>query len=221
MTTIKTFLVRTLVGFGILMCLFLLYTGWRMLPPLWAVSKYRPQVGDVLVQDIDPCGRLLRAVKGVSQSGWCHCGVVDSVDGRWVVHEAVGSGVQTTPIVHFLLRGDDPRFAVYRLTDQFRHQAEMFAQNCLQYLGRPYDSKYEMDDEKIYCSELVYKAYLSATGEPLVPTQRLGDLNWTGHVEEIKHYSESDDLPAVLTREVVTPVALTYSSRLQKVLEVK
>jgi hypothetical protein len=97
----------------------------------------------------------------------------------------------------------------------------MFAQNCLQYLGRPYDSKYEMDDEKIYCSELVYKAYLSATGEPLVPTQRLGDLNWTGHVEEIKHYSESDDLPAVLTREVVTPVALTYSSRLQKVLEVK
>lgn len=217
----KKFLVRTLVGFSVLMCLFLAYAGWRMLPSLWAVSRYQPAVGDVLVQDIDPCGRLLRAVKGVSASAWCHCGVVDSVNGRWVVHEAVGSGVQTTPLVHFLLRGDEPRFAVYRLTDQFQHQAIMFAKNCLQYLGRPYDSKYELDDEKIYCSELVYKAYLSATGDALVTTQQLGDLNWEGYVDDIKHYSESDDLPAVLTRQVVTPVALTYSPRLQKVLEVR
>lgn len=217
----KKFLVRTLLGFGALGVLFLALVVWYEGGSLWAIAQYKPRVGDVILQDIDPCGRLLRAVKGVSESHWCHCGVVDRVDGQWVVCEAVGSGVRHTPLTHFLFRGDEVRFAVYRLTDQFSQQADKFAKSCVQYLGRPYDSKYELDDEKIYCSELVYKAYLSATGEPLVNTQRLGDLNWEGYVDEIKHYSESNDLAAVLEREVVTPVELTYSRRLQKVLEVR
>lgn len=217
----KKFIFRTIVGFAVLMGLFLAYAGWHAFNIVLTLNQYKPQVGDVLVQDIDPCGRLLRAVKGVSESHWCHCGVVDRVDNKWVVCEAVGGGVRYTPLMHFLLRGDETHFAVYRLADQFKHQAEKFAQSCAQYLGRPYDSKYELDDEKIYCSELVYKAYLSATGDTLVNTQELGDLNWENYVDDIKHYSESDDLGAVLEREVVTPVALTYSPRLQKVLEVR
>lgn len=218
---VNKFLVRTAIGFGVLMALFGVLVAWSWIDTFWTLSKYKPQVGDVVVQDIDPCGRLLRAVKGVSQSQWCHCGVVDRVNGEWIVNEAVGGGVKQTPLVYFLLRGDETRFAVYRLTEQFSHQAGKFAQSCSQYLGRPYDSKYELDDEKIYCSELVYKAYLSATGDTLVNTQELGDLNWEDYVDDIKHYSESDDLAAVLEREVVTPVALTYSPKLQKVLEVR
>lgn len=217
----KKFLLRTLLGFAVLMGLFLACSAWSAVSMLLTLNKYQPQVGDVIVQDIDPCGRLLRAVKGVSESQWCHCGVVDRVDGKWIVNEAVGGGVRQTPLAYFLLRGDEIRFAVYRLTDPFHQQAEKFAKSCVQYLGRPYDSKYELDDEKIYCSELVYKAYLSATGETLVNTQELGDLKWEGYVDDIKHYSESNDLAAVLERDVVTPVALTHSSRLQKVLEIR
>lgn len=188
---------------------------------LYAISAYKPQVGDVVIQNIDPCGRLLRAVKAVSESEWCHCGVVDRKDGRWVVCEAVGGGVRYTDLDDFLMRGNRIRFVVYRLTDEFNHQADKFAKSCAQYLGRPYDSKYELDDEKIYCSELVYKAYESATGETLVDTQELSDLKWEGHEEDIKYYSESDDLVAVLEREVVTPVSLTTSPRLKKIVDVR
>jgi hypothetical protein len=199
----------------------LLMAGWVAFSEHQTLAAYKPKVGDVLIQDISPCGRLLRAVKGVSQSDWCHCGVVDRVDGDWVVYEATGGGVKRTDLQDFLLRGDEIRFAAYRLTEQFSQHADQFAKSCLQYLGRPYDSKYELDDEKIYCSELVYKAYLTTTGETLVDTQELGDLNWEDYVDEIKHYSESNDLPAVLEREVVTPVSLTFSTRLQKVFETR
>jgi len=34
---------------------------------------------------------------------------------------------------------------------------------CEKYLGRPYDYRYQLDDESIYCSELIYKSFRDAT----------------------------------------------------------
>jgi hypothetical protein len=201
------------------MGLFVLWVGWTLFSTYLTLNKYQPQVGDVLVQDIDPCGRLLRTVKGVTQSEWCHCGVVDYKDGQWVVCEAVGSGVRYTPLYYFLLRGDKFHFAAYRLTAPLRHHASLFAASCAQYVGRPYDIQYELDDEKIYCSELVYKAYKVATGETLGVVQRFGDLNWQPHKDDIIYYHGNGDLP--LDREVVTPASIPLSPQLEKVIEVK
>lgn len=57
------------------------------------------------------------------------------------------------------------------------------------YLGRPYDVHYEMDDGKIYCSELIYKGYLHATGRPLGKLVKLRELAWkryAGTIREIE-----------------------------------
>jgi hypothetical protein len=145
--------------------------------------------------------------------------VVDKKDGQWVVCEAVGSGVRYTPLTYFLMRGDKISFAVYRLQNEFQHHATKFAQSCLTYLGRPYDIKYELDDEKIYCSELVYKAYRDATGDTLGIVERFGDLNWRGFEDDIRHYNGPGEIP--VDREIVTPVSLTKSSQLQKVFELR
>ena len=51
------------------------------------------------------------------------------------------------------------------------------------YLGQKYDAKYEMDDEKIYCSELIWKAFKAESGIELSETERLGDLNWKPYKE--------------------------------------
>jgi hypothetical protein len=211
-------LVRVAVVFGVVLALVAGSAGWMAFTVHKTLSRYQPQVGDVIVQSITPCGRLLRTVKGVTESKWCHCGVVDQKDGQWMVCEAVGDGVRYTPLAFFLLRGDEIDFEVYRLTGDSRHLAPDLAQCCQKYLGRPYDIQYELDDEKIYCSELVYKAFRDATDGGVVSTvDRFGDLNWAEFKDDIAHYHGSENLP--LDREVVTPVSLTRSQQLVKVFE--
>jgi hypothetical protein len=216
----KKLLVWIAAAVLLLVALFVGGAGWLAFSVHQTLAKYQPEVGDVLVQSITPCGRLLRTVKGVTESKWCHCGVVDRKDGRWVVCEAVGDGVRYTPLVFFLLRGDEIDFEVYRLAGESQQRAADLAKCCSAYVGRPYDIQYELDDEKIYCSELVYKAFRDATGgQEVAQVQRFGDLNWQPHKDDIIHYHGSDDLP--LDREVVTPVSLTRSQQLTKLVELR
>lgn len=220
-----TFFKRTLMVFGVLMFVFvaqfLIWAACYGVSLHYLLSSYKPEVGDVLVQSIEPCGRLLRTVKGVTGSKWNHCGVVDRKDGRWVVCEAVGDGVQYTPLDLFLLRGDEPDFAVYRLAGDAHQYAADLAECCKAYVGRPYDMSFELDDAKIYCSELVYKAYRDATegNDELGRVQQFRDLNWEKHKDDLVHYHGSENLP--LNRKVVTPVSLTWSQQLRKVFEVR
>jgi len=216
----KKVLVRITAAVFLLVALFIGWAGRLAFSVHQTLAKYQPEVGDVLVQSITPCGRLLRTVKGVTESKWCHCGIVDKKDSRWVVCEAVGDGVRYTPLAYFLLRGDEIDFEVYRLAGESRQRAGDLAKCCRTYVGRPYDIQYELDDEKIYCSELVYKAYRDATGgQEVAQVQRFGDLNWQPHKDDIIHYHGSDDLP--LDRKVVTPVSLTRSQQLGKIFELR
>lgn len=74
------------------------------------------------------------------------------------------------------------------------------------YVGRPYDVRYRMDDEKIYCSELIYKSYLTATGEPLGRLDRFGDLNWEPFRETVERFEGG---PPPVERLMITPRGLT------------
>lgn len=83
------------------------------------------------------------------------------------------------------------------------------------YLGRPYDIHYEFDDEKIYCSELVYKAVATATGVRLGKTQRIGELNW----RPFGAFIVSIEDPVPVGRALITPRALSEAPELTKVYE--
>jgi Permuted papain-like amidase enzyme, YaeF/YiiX, C92 family len=82
--------------------------------------------------------------------------------------------------------------------------------------GRPYDIRYELDDEKIYCSELIYKAFRTATGEELGKLQRLGDLDWRPYRETIEAIENG---PAPLDRLMITPRSLSEAAQLMLVAE--
>lgn len=82
------------------------------------------------------------------------------------------------------------------------------------FAGRSYDFHYDLDDDEIYCSELVQKAYERGLGLRLGEVQRLGDLNWRPHEKFIREM-ENGRLP--LERQMVTPVALTRSPLLERV----
>ena len=198
---------------------------WNVLPHsmVWADIKaklhdptagvdIRP--GDIIFQDIH--GKLFRVIEEVSGSRLTHCGIIVRKDGELYVLEAIGP-VMLTPLKEWVHRGIGSRFAVVRLKPSFRKAIPDIIRAGYTYLNRPYDIQYEWDDEKIYCSELVYKAVEDATGQRLAELVRLGDLSWQRHQTFIRTIS-GGDLP--LDRRMVTPgdladsdkVALVFSS---------
>ena len=134
-------------------------------------------------------------------------------DGRWVVIQALGT-VRDTSLYMWVSQGRAGRFAVYRLRHDRANTISQFVVELRKFLGLPYDFHYEMDDNAIYCSELVYKAYRNATGEDLGQLVRLGDLDWRPYAKVIRKY-EGGDPP--LQRVIITPKHLSEAYQLEKV----
>lgn len=197
-----------LVAFGVLATPVLL----KAVPPLLAWRDYQPQEGDVLFQSL-PRMELVNAIEGATGSLWSHCGIVAREDGRWVVYEAIGE-VRKTPLNEFYRRGREGRFAAYRLKEGHRSHIPATLAKARDYMGRPYDSRYRMDDEAIYCSELVYKAYLDATGEKLGTLVKLGSLKWRPYRQIIERLERG---PVPVEREMITPRDLAKAEQFERV----
>ena len=174
---------------------------------------YFPREGDIVFQSLNRSVDLVRAIEGVSQSHYSHCGVMVKEGDSWYVNEAFGT-VKKTPWFDWYLRGRDYGFWVYRINSA-DEEIEQFLLELGKYQNRPYDVRYRLDDEYIYCSELVYKAYLDATGKELGELESLGSLNWEPYRKTIKKY-EGGEPP--LDRKMITPISLSKSEHLDRVL---
>jgi hypothetical protein len=177
-----------------------------------AAQVYEPQVGDVLFQSARP-SKLVHMIEGVSESAYSHCGIVDQVDGEWVVYEAI-TNVSATPLEDFITRGRGEGVAVYRFREPYRDDIPEIIENTRTFLDRPYDFRYRMDDEHIYCSELIYKAFLAVTGEALGELDALGELNWRPFEQDIEVLEKG---PVPLEREMITPRGLAEAEQLELV----
>ncbi len=142
-------------------------------------DKFELQTGDLLFQDLD-CGPLCDAIEKVT-NGYndypiSHVGIVDIVNDSIYVIEAASNGVVMTPLDNFLNRSlneaGKSKIIVGRLNDTLKNlipKALLFAK---QYLGKPYDKKFEMNDSAFYCSELIYRIfYLANNRKPVFSLQ--------------------------------------------------
>ncbi|HKK89040.1 MAG TPA: YiiX/YebB-like N1pC/P60 family cysteine hydrolase [Saprospiraceae bacterium] len=131
--------------------------------------------GDLLFKDLD-CGILCQAIEGVT-AGYggaqiSHVGLLDykELSGQWVVHEAIGSAVQSTPLEDFfkgpLDNNNKPKILLGRLTSKHCGKIPQALNYCNQKIGTPYDNAYLPGEEKLYCSELVQYAL----GKELIPS---------------------------------------------------
>jgi hypothetical protein len=84
------------------------------------------------------------------------------------------------------------------------------------FLGRRYDPRFGWGDDRIYCSELVVKAYERGAGVSLGRRQRLGDLRLAG-IEGAMAKRFGGPVPKDLV--LVTPASLAEDPRLTKVWE--
>jgi len=177
--------------------------------PYIAHLRYSPQEGDVVFQSL-PFNPLVVAIEGATDSPYSHCGLVAQRGGRWVVIEAY-AGAQETPLLAWLGRGRGGAFAVYRLRPQYERNIAAMIEQARGMLGRPYDERYRWDDEEIYCSELVSKAFERATGQQLGQRMRLGSLRWQPYRATIERIEGG---PVPLDREMLTPRDLAAAEEL-------
>lgn len=175
---------------------------------------YTPRNGDVIFQSF-PHSPLTDVIESVSSSPYSHCGVVVVRGNDVFVCEAIGP-VQDMPLEAWIQRGRNQAFAVYRLNDRYQSKVGAFVEAVESYSGRPYDIHYQFDEEKIYCSELVFKAFKRTTGEELGAVKKLGDLNWKPNEAFIRQI-EGGQLP--LDREMITPKDLSEARQLSEVFQ--
>ena len=183
-----------------------------------APTEYAPQAGDFVFQSL-PHNPLIDAIEGSSGSPFSHCGIVKKRavvklhDPPWVVIEAIGP-VKETRLPFWIAQGRDSAYAVFRLREPLAKQVPAILAAAGKYEGRPYDIHYDMDDENIYCSELLFKAVRDATGRKLGKIRKLGELNWRPYEQVIRHI-ENGNLP--LDREMITPRDFSEAPELQPV----
>jgi Permuted papain-like amidase enzyme, YaeF/YiiX, C92 family len=175
--------------------------------------RYEPREGDVVFQSL-PRGDLVDAIEGITASPFSHCGVMmKNASGRWVVHEAIGV-VRETPLYLWIVRGRGGRIDAWRWREIGGRDEAALRAALGKYSGKNYDYRYAPEDDEIYCSELVFKAYRDAYDVELGEWEKLGTLNWRPFEAFIREM-ESGALP--LERPMIAPVGVTRSEMLEKV----
>lgn len=135
------------------------------------------QSGDVVLQASTSERSAL--IRKASRSPYSHVGLVERAkDGVFVI-EAV-QPVSRTPLAAWVKRGEGGWVTVLRPRSLDAAALRRVVAAAKKELGKPYDARFRWDDERLYCSELVVKAFARGAGlsvgkQELVNTLELSD----------------------------------------------
>lgn len=161
------------------------------------------------------------AIQLATNSKYSHCGIVYSDNGQYYVVEAV-QPIKTTPLDKWIARGKDGYYVIKRLknVDQFltTETIQKMKQEGEKFIGKNYDVTFEWSDDKIYCSELIWKIYKRATGLEIGKLQKLSDFDLTNEVVKQKMKERyGDKIP--MDEVVISPKAVFDSELLETINE--
>jgi hypothetical protein len=143
-------------------------------------SKPPPEFmdGDLIFQE--SMSRQSMILRKATRSNLTHMGMVFLTGNGPHVFEAVGP-VRSTPVHAWIERGRGKGYVVRRLKNAedllTPHNVARLTREARKYLEKPYDLHFRWSDERMYCSELVWKAYSRALGVKIGVLQRLGDFD--------------------------------------------
>ena len=135
------------------------------------------QNGDVVLQASTSERSAL--IRKASRSPYSHVGVVERAKNGVFVLEAV-QPVSRTPLAAWVKRGEGAWVTVLRPKGLDAAARNRVVAAAKKELGKPYDARYRWDDERLYCSELVVKAFARGAGlsvgkQELVNTLQLSE----------------------------------------------
>lgn len=154
------------------------------------------------------------AIQWATRSRWSHVGIVERTDRGISVIEALGR-VSRTPWKAWTRRARrNGGYLVLRPQGLTQDRRRAVVAEAVRLLGRRYDARFGWGDDRIYCSELVVKAYERGAGISLGRRERLRDLRLTG-IEGAMEKRWGGPIPRDLV--LVTPASLAEDRRLERV----
>jgi uncharacterized protein YycO len=143
--------------------------------------------GDIIFQT--SLSEQSKAIQLATRSKYSHCGLIYKDGNDIFVFEAV-QPVKRTPLDEWIARGENGRFVIKRLKNAEQILTPATLQKMKQVLeeftGKNYDLTFEWADNKIYCSELIWKVYQRTTGLEVGKLQKLSDFDLTNEVVKKK-----------------------------------
>lgn len=168
--------------------------------------------GDIIFQVT--ASSQCKAVQLATHSKYSHCGIIFKEENGWYVYEAV-QPVQKTPLAEWISHGQKKHFVIKRIKEADRiltpDVVSKMQSKAIKNLGKNYDIYFEWSDDKIYCSELVWKIYHDVTGLEVGKLQKLRDFDLTSQAVKNKlkeRYRETIPLDEL----VISPAAIFESN---------
>lgn len=184
-----------------------------------AGNDYEPRNGDVVFQTSRSSQSM--AIQLATKSQYSHMGIVYVREAEPFVFEAV-QPVTLTPLAEWVARGERGHFVAKRLRDA----SSLLTDETLQamrdvgerFAGRDYDLYFEWSDDRIYCSELVWKVFDEGAGLQLGARQTIAEFDLTHPAVQAKLKERfGDRIPR--DEVVVSPVAIFDAPQLETVYE--
>ncbi len=138
------------------------------------------QDGDIIFQT--STSAQSKAIQLATKSIYTHMGIIYTYNKKLYVYEAFDF-VKLTPLKNWIARGKNNHYVVKRL----KNSGDILTSKVIEKMKivgkkfnrKNYDIYFEWSDNKIYCSELVWKIYKEATGIEIASLQNLSEFDLT------------------------------------------
>ena len=173
-----------------------------------------PQDGDVVFQESK--SRQSPIIKLAQHCRWTHCGIVFHIGEKAYVYEAV-EPVKYTLLEDWIARGKNGEYCVKRLKSPLSDTAIKKMKTVgAKYKGKHYDTLFQWSDNKLYCSELVWKIYSQGAGIELCRPEQFSDFPIDNPIVK-KLIKERYGNKLDSAEQIVSPKALYKSKLLEDV----
>lgn len=162
-----------------------------------------------------------KAIQLATKSKYSHCGIIYKEGDKLYVFEAV-QPVKRTPLDKWIARGKGGHYVIKRL----RNADKVLTADALRkmkqvgetFIGKNYDLTFEWSDDRIYCSELIWKVYQRSTGIEIGKLEKLSDFDLTSDVVKAKMKERyGNNIPK--NEMVISPQAIFESELLVTIID--
>lgn len=184
-----------------------------------SLLKNNVQDGDIIFQTSK--SSQSKAIQLATKSKYSHMGIIYKIDGQLFVYEAI-QPVKLTLLNEWINRGKNGHYVIKRL----KNSDEILTQTTLtkmkdvgdKFKGKNYDLYFEWTDDKIYCSELVWKIYKEGANIEIGDLEELSDFDLSNKIVQEKMKERyGNNVP--MDEKVISPAEMFNSDKLKIVLK--
>lgn len=178
------------------------------------VLNHTIQEGDIIFQTSQ--SRQSKAIQLATHSKYSHVGIIFKMNDVLVVYEAV-QPVIMTPMDEWIKRGKGGHYVIKRI----KNSEEVLTTESLKkmkrignaFMGKDYDLYFEWSDEKMYCSEFVWKIYKQGADIEIGALAKLSDFDLESEIVKNK-LAERYGTHIPMDEKVISPAQMFNSDKL-------